>query len=292
MTVTEDERFNQFSAVLLTEMLERTKKNMELLTPERSSPAPLPFAQTPSLFDIYTEVVKVGIFPIVVSRRPVRALMGDTNWAKDGRETLLTLMDDRACPIFPGWDYAWDSLWNERKASVSSKPAAAGKKKGGFLSSLLGRKPKNNPKAKKVEEDSGAPVMAGLHSMLNEVGEKRGCLPLLPDDTRLFKGLIRTKPSRLLAAWKELSQYYHQEFVLKGKEQAKTGALSEALQKWQFNLADRVGELMIIKCVVDLDHLDKTYIGKYIRQSARTQEEAERGMPCLSAYWKLMPDEN
>lgn len=290
MAVSESERFDQFSSVLLTELLERTRKNMELLQPDRRPCAPLPFAQTPGFVDIYSEVVRVGIFPVVLSRRPVRALLGDVNWAKDGREYLQTVLDDRNNVVFPAWDYAWDALWDERKASASNASQDADKKKGGFFSSLFGRKEAAKPTPKQSDDDDEGDVMAGLYTMLNQLAEKRGYLPLFRDDTRVFKALVRVKPGRIASAIKELSQYHHQEFIVQGKEQAKAGVLNEALQKWQFNLPDRVGEMLVIRCAIDLEHVNKTFIGKYIRQSARSQEEAEKGMPYLSIYWKAMPN--
>lgn len=290
MAASESERFEQFSSVLLTELLERTKKNMELLQPERTPCSPLPFAQAPAFVDIYAEVVRVGIFPVVLSRRPVRAILGDVDWAKDGREYLLTVMDDRSNAVFNAWDFAWDALWDERKATAQSSSADSDKKKGGFLSSLFGRKGNAKPEPKPSEGEEAGSTMAGLYTMLNQLADKRGYLPLFRDDTRVFKALVRTKPGKIASAIKELNQYHHQEFVVQGKEQAKAGVLNEALQKWQFNLPDRIGEMLVLKCAVDLEHVNKTYIGKYIRQSARSQEEAEKGMPYLSIYWKAMPN--
>lgn len=290
MTASENERFEQFSAVLLTELLDRTRKTMELLVPEGRPCSPLPFVQTPSFFDIYSEVVRVGIFPVIMSRRPVRAIMGDVDWPKDGREYLLTVLDDRNNAVYPAWDYAWDALWSERKATTSAQTAPKEEKKG-FLSALFGRKSAQRQEAKPAEpEGEEESVMAGLYTMLNQLSEKRGYLPLFQDDVKILKGLVRVKPGRILAAMKELNQYHHQEFILTGHEQAKPGVLSDALQKWQFNMPDRIGELLVIKAAVDLEHVTKPFVGKYIRQSARTQEEAERGMPYLSVYWKAMPN--
>lgn len=287
MTAQENERFEQFSAVLLTELLERTKKTLELLQPEQQPCSLLPFAQTPVFVEIYAEIVRVGIYPVVISRRPVRAIQGDVDWVREGRDYLLTVLDDRSNAVFTAWDYAWDALWSERKTSgASSGSSQPREKKGGFLSSLFGRR--ETPKAANGDEDEGG-IMEGLYSMLTQFSERRGFLPLFPEDLRAFKSLVRTKPARLVAAWKELQQYHHQEFYMSGHDQAKPGVLSDALQKWHYNLPDRIGEFLVLKAAVDLEHVNKAFIGKYIRQSARTQEEAERGMPYLSVYWKSMP---
>lgn len=292
MTANEKERFDQFSAVLLTELLERTKKTLELLQPEEQPGSLLPFAQTPSFVETYAEILRVGIYPIVISRRPVRAIMGDVDWAREGRDYLLTVLDDRSNAVFVAWDFAWDSLWAERKTTAAAMAAANGppkEKKGGFFQSLFGRS--KEPAKREAEAGEGETVvMEGLYAMLTGLAEKRGFLPLFYEDIRFFKSLVRTKPARLLAAMKELKQYHHQEFYLTGHEQAKSGVLSDALQKWHYNLPERVGELLVLKAAVDLEHVNKAFVGKYIRQSARTQEEAERGMPYLSVYWKAMPN--
>lgn len=292
MTANENERFDQFSAVLLTELMERTKKTLELLQPEEQPCSLLPFAQTPVFVDIYTEILRVGIYPILISRRPVRSIMGDVDWSREGREYLLTVLDDRSNAVFVAWDFAWDSLWAERKTTAAAMAAANGppkEKKGGFFQSLFGRS-KENTKREAEGGEGETVVMEGLYAMLTGLAEKRGFLPLFYEDLRFFKSLVRTKPARLLAAMKELKQYHHQEFYLTGHEQAKAGVLSDALQKWHYNLPERVGELLVLKAAVDLEHVNKAFIGKYIRQSARTQEEAERGMPYLSVYWKAMPN--
>ncbi len=287
MAANENERFDQFAAVLMTELLERTKKSMELLAPEQQPCSKLPFVQTPSFVEFYTELVRVGILPVVVSRRPVRAIVGDVDWKREGREYLLTVLDDRSNAVFTAWDYAWDSLWDERKVGADGGGANAAKPKKSFFGSLFGRKSESKPDTRSTDDGEGG-VMAGLHSMLTELSERRGFLPLFHDDVRILKGMPRVKPGRLAQAWKEISQYHHQEFYLSEKEQAKPGVTSECLQKWHYNLPDKIGEFLVLKAAVDLEHVNKPFIGKYIRQSARTQEEAEKGMPYLSIYWKAM----
>lgn len=291
MTANEKDRFDQFAAIMLTELVERTRKNLELLQPEHRPCAPLPFALTPSFIDIYAEVVRVGIYPVVMSRRPVRAIQGDVDWAREGREYLLTVLDDRTNAVFVAWDYAWDALWEEHKAGSGPQNTQKEEKKG-FFSALFGRRSaaKTEADTRASEENGDGSTMAGLYTMLNEKAHKRGYLPLFHDDVKVLKGLVRLKPGRLAVAWKELTQYHHQEFNMTGHEQAKPGVLSEALQKWHFTLPERIGELLVLKAAVDLEHVNKPFIGKYIRQSARTQEEAERGMPYLSLYWKAMPN--
>lgn len=294
MAVNEQQRFEQFSAVLLNELLERTKKTLELLVPETRSQGLLPFALNPTFAEIYAEILKVGIYPIVISRRPVRAIQGDVDWTTEGREYLLTVLDDRSNAVFTAWDYAWDALWDERRVSASAQPQSQAKeRKGGFLSALFGGlihhgRTEGEQDAGETEDGNVDETMEGMHAMLNHLAERRGFMPLFPDDVKAFKGLVRTKPQRVASAWKELTQYHHQEFNVVGKEQAKTGVLSEALQKWHYNLPERIGEFLVVRAAVDLEHVDKAFVGKYIRQSARTQEEAERGMPYLAAYWKQM----
>lgn len=289
MAANENERFDQFAAVLSIELLERTKKSMELLAPELQPCSILPFIQTPSFVEFYGELVRVGILPVVLSRRPVRAIVGDVDWAREGREYLLTVLDDRSNAVFTAWEYAWDSLWDERKVGQDSGGGGSqAKPKKGFFSALFGRKREDKAGSGGGGEVGEGGVMAGLHTMLTELAEKRGFLPLFHDDVRILKALPRLKPGRVAQAWKEISQYHHQEFYLPEPEQAKPGVTSDCLQKWHYNLPDKIGEFLVLKAAVDLEHVNKPFIGKYIRQSARTQEEAEKGMPYLSIYWKSM----
>ncbi|AIB12000.1 hypothetical protein ABAZ39_08290 [Azospirillum argentinense] len=286
MTAGDNEKFEQFAAILTTELLDRTRKSLELLTPEEQPAAKLPFALTPSFQEIYAELVRVGIFPVLLSRRPVRAIVGDVDWPRDGRDYLLTVLDDRSNAVFTAWDYAWDALWDERKVGADSGSSAPAKKKG-FFASLFGRKT-DKPEKKASEQGAEGDVMAGLYTMLNEQAERRGYLPLFHDDIKVLKGLVRVKPARIFQAWKEINQYHHQEFYLSGQDQAKPGVTSECLQKWHYNLPDRIGEFLVLKAAVDMEFVNKPFLGKYIRQSARTQEEAEKGMPYLATYWKSM----
>lgn len=287
MAGNEEERFEQFSVVLQTELLERTKKTLELLQPEQKPCGMLPFAMVQSFVDLYVEIVKIGIFPVVLGRRPVRAIIGDVDWAREGREYLLSVLDDRSNAVFSSWDYAWDGLWNERRVSVADSHHEPEKEKKGFFGALFGGRSKS-PKPAEPKPDEGGEVMAGLHTMFNQLAEKRGYLPLFPDDVKILKGLVRVKPGRVWDSWKQMNQYHHQEFLLTGNDQAKPGVLSECMQKCQFNLPDRIGELLLVRAAVDLEHVDKQFLTKYIRQSARSQQEAERGLPYLSAYWKQM----
>lgn len=287
MAGNEEERFEQFSVVLQTELLERTKKTLELLQPEQKPCGMLPFAMVQSFVDLYVEIVKIGIFPVVLGRRPVRAIVGDVDWAREGREYLLSVLDDRSNAVFSSWDYAWDGLWNERRVSAADSHHEPEKEKKGFFGALFGGRSKT-PKPAEPKPDEGGEVMAGLHTMFNQLAEKRGYLPLFPDDVKILKGLVRVKPGRVWDSWKQMNQYHHQEFLLTGNDQAKPGVLSECMQKCQFNLPERIGELLIVRAAVDLEHVDKQFVGKYIRQSARSQQEAERGLPYLSAYWKQM----
>lgn len=287
MAGNEEERFEQFSVVLQTELLERTKKTLELLQPEQKPCGLLPFAMVQSFVDVYVEIIKIGIFPVVLGRRPVRAIVGDVDWAREGREYLLSVLDDRSNAVFSSWDYAWDGLWNERRASVAEHQHEPEKEKKGFFGALFGGRSKT-PKPAEPKQEDGGEVMAGLHTMFNQLAEKRGYLPLFPDDVKILKGLVRVKPGRVWDSWKQMNQYHHQEFLLTGNDQAKPGVLSECMQKCQFNLPDRIGELLLVRAAVDLEHVNKQFIAKYIRQSARSQQEAERGLPYLSAYWKQM----
>lgn len=277
---------DDFTAVFQSVLLERTRRVLELLIPEKKPVAALPFAMTPAFIQVYSELYRVGIFPLLMSRRPVKALKTHFDWGKDGPEQLSTILDDRANPVFVAWDFAWDALWDEREPPKEAVVQKEQKK--GLLKSLFGKKEAAKPTAKEAAAQPGQ-VLDGLYKMLNEHAAKAGYLPLLHDDLKAFKGLIRIHPARIREAWKELVQYHAQEFLFSSKEQVKTGALSEAMTKWQYTLPDRVGEFLVVKAAVDLEHCSKTFVQKYVRQAARTQEDADRAMPYLAAYSKTMP---
>lgn len=281
--------FDDFANVLQDFLLERSRRNMEALVPDGKPEGPLPFAQTPAFFDLYTEVFKVGIFPIVLSRRPVRSLQPHYDWAREGMQQLATILDDRSNPIFGAWDYAWDSLWDEAKLPKESGVKKVKEEKKGLLKSLFGWKggDKEDVKAVAAVEASAQPL-EGLHKLLSQHASRKGYIPLLPDDVRVFRGLIRCSPNRVKEAWKEISQLHNQEFVFSAKEQVKANSTSEAMTKWQYTLPDRLGEFLVIRAAIDLEHINKAYLQKYIRQSARTQEEAEKTMPYVTIYWKSM----
>lgn len=282
---------DDFTSILQTTLLERTRRNMEHLVPDKAAAGPLPFALTPAFFELYNEVYRLGIFPLLVSRRPVRQLQTHYDWTKDGPQQLNTIMDDRTNPVFVAWDYAWDALWDERTAPKGPTVKKDSNEKKGILSSLTFWK--NNKADGKAAAQSATPAeqqqpLEGLYKMLLQHAQKKGYMPLLSDDLKVFKGLIRCHPNRVREAWKEICQFHNQEFMFSAKEQTKPGATSDAMTKWQYTLPDRVGEFLVLKAAIDLEHCNKAFIQKYIRQSARTQEDAERAMPYLAAYWKNM----
>ncbi|CAK0776438.1 DUF4123 domain-containing protein [Azospirillaceae bacterium] len=287
MTTTDDISSDPFASVIYTELLERTKKNMELMTPEKKPSAPLPFAMSPYFLEIYPEVIRLAIFPIVFSRRPVRAMRTHVDWAKEGRDPLNVIMDERSNAIFAAWDAAWDSLWDDVKPEKQTGPVKK-EEKGGFLGSLFGRKESKAKVVDKTHEEAPPVAIEGLLPMLTLHAHKRGYLPLAKDDVRILKGMIRVKPPKIRDAWKEITQYHNQEFMFQGKEASKPGVFAEALGRWQVNLPDRIGEFLVLKAAVDLPCCNKTFLTKYIRGLARSQDDAERSVPYLTAYLKAM----
>lgn len=280
---------DDYTSILQTTLLERTRRNMEHLVPEKTPAAPLPFALTPAFFDLYNEVYRLGVFPLLISRRPVKQLQNHYDWSKDALQQLNTIMEDRTNPIFVAWDYAWDAMWDERTAPREPTVRKGAKEKKSLLASLTFWKKDSGKGAKSQSEpEQQKQPMEGLHKMLVQHAERKGYMPLLYDDLKVFKGLIRVHPNRIREAYKEITQFHNQEFMFASKEQTKPGATSDAMTKWMYTLPDRVGEFLVLKAAVDLEHINKAFLQKYIRQAARTQEDAERAMPYLAAYWKAM----
>jgi len=282
---------DDYTSILQTTLLERTRRNMEQLVPEKTPAAALPFALTPAFFELYNEVYRLGVFPLMISRRPVKQLQGHYDWTKDGLQQLNAIMEDRTNPIFTAWDYAWDAMWDERTAPKERSVKKDTKEKKSLLASLtFWKNDKDTGKGGKSqsEPEQQKQPLEGLYKMLLQHANKKAYMPLLHDDIKVFKGLIRVHPNRIREAYKEITQFHNQEFMFASKEQTKPGATSDAMTKWMYTLPDRIGEFLVLKAAVDLEHINKAFLQKFIRQSARTQEDAEKAMPYLAAYWKAM----
>lgn len=302
-------------APLLTETLERrTAKVLELLAPASQPSSPLPFPMSPAFREIYGQLLRVGVIPLILNRRQTQVLEKQCDWENDGTKQLLETIKAKSNPIFDGWDAAWSGLWdtydpNHAKASQADPKGRNGNGKsaesgsGGLLQSVTGlfRKEKSgkdkrstaNGKAKPSGGGAGTgpkPCMAGIQQMVGEHARHNGYLPPRPDDIELLKDLIRVNPKSLEDAWHELSQLHIQEFrPTNPKERARSGSLSEAMTKWQYSLPQRLGEMLAVKAAADLEFCDAEFVKQYIRHSARSQEEGEQSLPYLTLYQRSMP---
>ena len=304
-------------APLLTETLERrTAKVLASLTPAAKPTSPLPFPMSPAFREIYGQLLRIGVMPLILKRRQTVVLERQCDWDNDGTKQLLEILKAKSNPIFDGWDAAWGGLWgtydpNNASASAPAGAAARGGKaksaetgSGGLIQSVAGlfRKDKGgkaagkaNGKAKPTAGGSNAgggakPCMAGIQEMVGEHARHNGYLPPRPDDIELLKDLVRVNPKSLDDAWRELTQIHIQEFKpANPKERARTGSLREAITKWQYSLPQRLGEMLAVKAAADLEYCDAEFIKQYIRHSARSQEEGEQSLPYLTIYQRTMP---
>jgi hypothetical protein len=309
-------------ATVLTDTLERrTAKVLSQLTPASQPTAELPFPMSPAFREIYGQLLRVGVLPLILNRRQTQVLEKQYDWDQDGAKQVLEILKTKANPIFDAWDAAWDSLWGtydpaKAPAGPSPRGGANGRGKangkangsgngsasaGGLLQSVTGlfRKDKANGKSKTKagggedgadDAKAGAKPMAGIREMVGEHARQNGYLPPRPEDVDLLKDLIRVNPKSLDDAWKELSQIHTQEFQPSNpKERARPGALLEAITKWQYSLPQRLGELLAVKAAADLQYCDAEFVRQYIRQSARSQEEGEKSLPYLALYQRSMP---
>jgi hypothetical protein len=153
---------------LLTEMLERrTTRVLALLSPATPPTAELPFPMSPAFREIYGQVLRVGVLPLILNRRQTQVLEKQYDWEQEGAKQLAEILKVKANPIFDAWDASWDSLWgtydpNRAAASAAAARAANGHRKpnggsGGLLQSVTGlfRKGKANG-AGKPKGNAGA----------------------------------------------------------------------------------------------------------------------------------------
>jgi hypothetical protein len=299
-------------ATLLTDALERrTAKVLELLSPASPPTAELPFPMSPAFREIYGQVLRVGVMPLILNRRQTQVLEKQYDWDQDGAKQVAEVLKTKANPIMDAWDAAWDGLWGtyDPGRAPAARPGARGNGKakpaesagsGGLIGSLAGlfRKPKAEAKSNGAAAPAGGPAdgaaakgpMAGVQEMVGEHARQNGYLPPRPDDVDLLKDLIRVNPKTLDEAWRELTQIHTQEFKPSNpKERARPGALSEAITKWQYSLPQRLGELIALRAAADLEYCDSEFVRQYIRQSARSQEEGEKSLPYLALYQRSMP---
>lgn len=146
-------------ASLLTEVLERrTTRVLALLSPAAPPTAELPFPMSPAFREVYGQLLRVGVLPLILNRRQTQLLEKQYDWEQEGAKQLAEILKVKANPIYDAWDAAWDSLWGTYDPNPTAASAAVartgnghGRRKpgggsGGLLQSVTGlfRKDKAN----------------------------------------------------------------------------------------------------------------------------------------------------
>ena len=295
-----------FAEILHNILERRTSRSLALLAPQAAE-GRLPFAMASAFLDIYTSVLRAGVFPLMIRRRQLVNLEKQYDWEEDGEKKFVEILKAKANPVFESWDTAWDSLWDNFDPNVQPPPAPGpgrgtgkhgkhGKSGNGHAGGLFGAvKGLLNRDSGSAADDLDAapseprPVLDGLRTLMEHHAEANDYIPPRADDVSMLKEIIRVHPRTIGDAWRELTQVHRQEFTpTDPKEGLRPGALSEAIVKWQYSLPQRIGELLALKAAAELEYCDANFVRQFIRQSARSQEEGERAMPYLAAYQKSM----
>lgn len=290
----------------LAEILERrTIRVIQSLSPLQQPVDRLPFLMTSAFLEIYPSVLSTGAMPLMLARKQVHLAAAQYNWEQDAEQHLSEIMRPSNNPIFDAWDDAWANLWgtydpNRRGPSstplpnAKPKPAHKAKSKGlfGVVAKLLTEEAAvTEPSDAEPDTSSSArPVLEGLHDMMGHHAEHHGYVPPRDDDVSAIQDLVRVPATAVDKAWIELEQIHRQEFrPTNPTERARPGSLSEALTKWQYSLPPRIGEFLVLKAAIDLECCDSEYVKRYIRHSARSQEEGDKALPYLADYQRAMP---
>lgn len=301
-----------FAEILQNILERRTSRSLSLLAPQ-SPEGQLPFAVASAFLDIYTSVLRAGVFPLMIRRRQMINLEKQYDWDEDGEKKFVEIIKAKANPVFESWDNAWDSLWDDfdPNAQQQSTPAPGkgtghngskhgknGKGMNGHAGGLFGAVKSllhldSSSAASEAEAISTPseprPVMDGLRVLMEQHAAANDYIPPRPGDVSLLKEIIRVHPRTIGDAWRELTQVHKQEFMpANPNEGARPGSLSETIVKWQYSLPQKIGELLAVKAAAELEYCDANFVRQFIRQSARSQEEGERSMPFLAAYQKTM----
>ena len=294
-----------FETALAEALERRTIRVIQSLSPLHQPADRLPFLMTSAFLEIYPSVLSTGAMPLILARKQVHLAAAQYDWENDAEQHLAEIMRPNSNPIFDAWDDAWASLWgtydpNKQGSSAppppnaKPKPVPKAKSKGffGAVAKLLTEEDTaTEPPVTEPDAPSPTrPVLEGLHDMMGHHAEQHSYLPPRDDDVAAIQDLIRVPATAVDKAWVELEQIHRQEFrPTNPSERARPGSLSEALTKWQYSLPPRIGEFFVLKAAIDLECCDSEYVKRYIRHSARSQEEGDKALPYLADYQRAMP---
>lgn len=214
----------------------------------------VPFLMHPTFGSVLEQVVRGHVLPEMRNTRHIKTLGDSVNVQDGGSAALLRILTAGEInnPILHTWDRRWDDLVPRRVPGKTTKVLA--------------------PDARAAWKE------------FSQHGEANGYLAPTMKNVELFLTLPRYDITQLRAAWRAISQFYRQEFTPgKHQEQARDGAMRDALFKWEGRegMPPHAMEWLAIKACASFPLLNLAWLERFSTNKGKTREERERAIPFI-----------
>lgn len=243
-----------FSQVFDNVVCNHLAQTLEILRIETPGSLRLPFMVHPAFGEVLERVVRTHVLPEMRNSRHIKTLADSLNVQEKGGADLQRILTAGEInnPILHTWDRRWEELAPRRLPGKTTK--------------------------------SLAPYARAVWKEFAEHGEAHGYVAPTAANAELFMTFLRYDLPKLRAAWREFGQHYIQEFRPgQHQEQARDGALRDALLKWE----GREGmpaysvEWLAIKAAASFPKLDLSWLARFSTNKGKTSEERERAIPFI-----------
>lgn len=214
----------------------------------------VPFLMHPAFGSVLDRVVRRHVLPEMRNSRHIKTLGDSFNMQDGGRTALLRILTGGEInnPILHTWDRRWGDLVPRRLPDKTAK--------------------------------SLAPDARAAWQEFSRNGETHGYIAPTPGDIELFLTLPRYDLNQLRSAWRAIGQFYRQEFTPgKHQEQARDGAMRDALFKWEGRegMPPHAMEWLAIKACASFPLLNLAWLERFSTNKGKTREERERAIPFI-----------
>jgi len=213
----------------------------------------MPFLLAPEFRDIYEDVLRRFVLPVMRDSRHVQTLGTSYNWAETGSEKLVDILraGEVNNPILHNWDARWMTMRAPKGAGKATRP-----------------RPEDNP----------WPMFRADATRYNYRPPEEDHLPLLQD-------IIRFEIDDIDRCWREIAQLYQQEFEPTARQdQLREGALRDGIMKWVSRLPDYIGEMLAIKAHYTYPMCDADFLRRLLNNFGRSDGDRRRNAPFLSDF--------
>jgi len=213
----------------------------------------MPFMLATEFRDVYEEVLRRFVLPVMRASRHVQTLSTSYNWAELGSEKLIDILQAGEVnnPILHNWDARWTTMRSIKTTGKVKRP-----------------RPEDNP-----------------WPLFREDATRYNYRPPEEDDLPFLQDIIRFEIDAIDKAWREITQLYQQEFEPNARQdQLREGALRDGIMKWVSKLPDYVGELLAIRAHYMLPMCDADFLRKLVNNFGRSDADRRRNAPFLSDF--------